>query len=522
VDAAGNPQTAPAATTSFTLDTVAPSAPNLTLGNGIANGATATEATQASGVVIVSGVSGAMITVTFQRETGTPVTKTLTGTGSQQAVVLTSNDVTMLGDGVINVSAIQASAAGNPSDAATISFRLDTKAPPAPTLALGTGVADGASAVEATQASGVVSVRGQNGAAITVTFRRGTGTTVTKTLTGTASPQPVVLTSDDLTVLGDGLIAVSATQVDAAGNPQTAPAATTSFTLDMVAPGVPVISGNLPSGSRTNVTTPTLTGRADPGASVTLSVGATVLGVTTADPSGNWLLVSPALGNGRFQVIATASDPAGNTSRSAAYDITIDTVNAITPAPTRLTARAGNGVVNLVWTAPTTPAGIVILDYVIQYSTDGGRLWITTPDAVSTATRATVAVPVNGVSYIFRVAAQTAAGIGLPSTASASVTPFSPTALPGVPTELTAARTTSGSVRLTWAAPPANAGGSVNGYVIQYRLATSTRWKSVKVNSTTPSATISRLTAGRPYVFRVAARNVARVGAFSSERQATA
>jgi hypothetical protein len=62
----------------------------------------------------------------------------------------------------------------------------------------------------------------------------------------------------------------------------------------------------------------------------------------------------------------------------------------------------------------------------------------------------------------------------------------------------------------------------VTGYVIQYRLATSATWKSVAVNSTGTSAKISRLTAGRTYVFRVAARNLTGVGTFSSERQATA
>jgi hypothetical protein len=42
------------------------------------------------------------------------------------------------------------------------------------------------------------------------------------------------------------------------------------------------------------------------------------------------------------------------------------------------------------------------------------------------------------------------------------------------------------------------------------------------VNSTTPTWTISRLTAGRNYAFRVAARNLAGVGTFSGERQAVA
>ena len=128
------------------------------LGSGIANGATAVEATQASGVVTVSGENGAAIVVTFRRGSGTPVIKNLTGTGSPLAVTLTNADLTTLGNGLITVSATQTDTAGNAqtAPAATTSFTLDTVVPNAPTLALGSGVANGATAPEAAQASGEI------------------------------------------------------------------------------------------------------------------------------------------------------------------------------------------------------------------------------------------------------------------------------------------------------------------------------------------------------------------------------
>jgi len=245
-DVAGNPQTAPAATTSFTLDTIAPNAPTLALGTGVGNGATQAEATQVSGVVTVIGNAGAVITVTFTKGANT-VIKTVTGTGSVQAVTLDLADLTKLGNGTISVSATQADTAGNVSSAGTTSFQLDTVVPNAPTLALGAGVIGGATQAEAIQASGVVTVLGETGAPITVTFTNG-GNTVTKTVTGTGSAQPVVLLEADRTTLGDGTISVSATQTDAAGNPQTAPAAATSLTHDTVAPTVVSFASSVPDG----------------------------------------------------------------------------------------------------------------------------------------------------------------------------------------------------------------------------------------------------------------------------------
>src|SRR5205823_6469847 len=140
---------------------------------------------------------------------------------------------------------------------------------------LGTGVANGATSAEATQASGVVTVSGESGAAIAVTFTNGVHT-VTKNLTGTGSSQAVTLTAGDLTTLTDGTIGVSASETDAAGNPQTAAASTTSFVLDTSAPAAPSTpdltaatdSGASSTDNITNSTAPVFSGTAETGSTV--------------------------------------------------------------------------------------------------------------------------------------------------------------------------------------------------------------------------------------------------------------
>jgi titin len=242
--------------------------------------------------------------------------------------------------------------------------------------------------------------------------------------------------------------------------------------------------------------------------------------------SGTWLtLVHPAstatsavvsgLTNGAtyvFRVAAVTSfGQGGFTAESAAVSPL-----PLAGAPTRLTGRAADGTVSLVWTAPRVTGGFRITDYVIDYSSDGGVTWTRVADAVSAATRATVAVP-NGVTYVFRVAAVTAGGVGAFSLNSGPLTPFSRAAKPDAPTAVVGIGA-GGTIALSWVGSPANAGGRVSDYVIQYRLSTSGRWVTVRdgVSSST-SAIVSRLVAGRGYVFRVAAKNLAGQGAFSAE-----
>jgi hypothetical protein len=354
-DAAGNPQTVAAASISFTLDTVAPAAPTLTLRSGVTEPVSNSEAF--GGAVTVTGETGAVIVVTFTRGAST-VTKTLTGTGAGQDVALSATDLTTLGDGTVSVSATQSDGAGNPQSGppATLSFALDATPPAPPQLLILSGVASGATAAEATQASGVVSVVGINGAPILVTFTRGPNT-VTRSFIGNGVGQPVTLSGADLTTLGDGVVNVSATQADAAGN--TSAAATTSFTLDTIAPASPFITGlvddvaafvgNVAAGGRTNDNTLRIVGTAEPGATVAVRNGPTLIGSATADAGGNWAFTTAPLADGGYAFSAFATDVAGNANPSSrpAYAVTLDTAPPAAATITSVTDNVGSIIGNV-------------------------------------------------------------------------------------------------------------------------------------------------------------------------------
>ncbi|MCX8516508.1 MAG: Ig-like domain-containing protein, partial [Rhodoferax sp.] len=245
-DAAGNSGTA-GTTPLLTVDTVAPNAPTLALGSGITGSVSRAKITAASGVVSVIAERGSSVRVTFTDSAATPnsVIKTVIGTNAALGVTLASADLgngnNQLQDGSISVIATATDAAGNTStvgNALTIS--LDTLAPKAPTLALGTGVSGGATAAEATAASGVVSVTAESGSIVLVTITDSATPVphgILKTITGTGAALGITLTSTDIAgaarLLIDGRINVTATITDAAGNPGIA---STSFTLDTVAP----------------------------------------------------------------------------------------------------------------------------------------------------------------------------------------------------------------------------------------------------------------------------------------------
>ncbi|ONY17870.1 hypothetical protein A8F23_29175, partial [Burkholderia cenocepacia] len=95
--------------------------------------------------------------------------------------------------------------------------------------------------------------------------------------------------------------------------------------------------------------------------------GTTLLGTTTADPSGNWTFTpTTALGEGAHSLTVTATDTAGNVSvPSTAFNVTIDTtapaiptVNATDGTSLSGTAEAG-ATVNIDTNGDGTPDATV-------------------------------------------------------------------------------------------------------------------------------------------------------------------
>lgn len=227
-------------------------------------------------------------------------------------------------------------------------------------------------------------------------------------------------------------------------------------------------------------------------------------------------VVVPRLVNGQpyvFRIAAINAAGQGDWSAQSGAVVPLPTPTA----PGRPVCVAGDGAVALRFAPPRSTGGLKITDYVIQYSSDAGANWTTAADAVSASPSALIRGLSNGTTYFFRVAAVTAGGVGAFSASSAPAIPFLRTAIPAAPTSVTGVGS-SGRVSLSWAASSSNAGGPIRDYVIQYRSAAAgSRWLAYDDGVTSANAaTVRRLVAGRSYIFRVAAKNLAGQGTFSS------
>ncbi|MDU7760121.1 MAG: Ig-like domain-containing protein, partial [Enterobacter asburiae] len=147
--------------------------------------------------------------------------------------------------------------------------------------------------------------------------------------------------------LTDGTYVLTATATDPAGNPS---GLSDSWTInvDGTAPGAPVISqvvddvpgrtGSLDINETTNDATPTLSGTAEPNATVTLRVDGVAIGTTVANGLGVWIFTPDTpIAEGPHTLTAVATDAAGNTSPvSNTWTLTIDSVAPAAPVITQV------------------------------------------------------------------------------------------------------------------------------------------------------------------------------------------
>ena len=87
-----------------------------------------------------------------------------------------------------------------------------------------------------------------------------------------------------------------------------------------------------------------LTGTADPNAVVKLTLGTQTLGTTTANASGVWSFTPTGLANGRYTIVASETNSAGNTGSASltfTLDTTAPTVTSDTVSGTGISGGAG-------------------------------------------------------------------------------------------------------------------------------------------------------------------------------------
>lgn len=183
--------------------------------------------------------------------------------------------------------------------------------------------------------------------------------------------------------------------------------------------------------------------------------------------------------------------------------------------PTGVQGVASTDTVSLVWNAPATNGGDSIVAYRVQYSANAGSTWTTFSTVTDEVEDITGLTP--NTTYLFRVAAINSAGSG-PYSSPYSITtqPYAgASTVPGAPTGLAGTPTTN-SVALTWSAPASDGGSGITGYRVQYSANGGATWTDFGSPTPGTSRTVTGLTGGIGYRFRVAAVNAIGTGAPSA------
>ncbi|WP_048295478.1 Ig-like domain-containing protein, partial [Pseudomonas aeruginosa] len=423
---------------STTVDAIAPATPTVNLSNGSS----------------LSGTAEPGSTVILTDGNGNPIAEvTADGSGNW-----TYTPSTPIANGTV-VNVVAQDAAGNSSPPATVT--IDSSAPPAPVINPSNGV--------------VISGTAEAGATVTLTDAGGNPIgQVTADGSGNWTFTPS-------TPLPNGTV-VNATATDPSGN-ASSPA---SVTVDAVAPATPVV--NPSNGS-------TLSGTAEPGATVTLTDGnGNPIGQVTADGSGNWSFTpTTPLPNGTV-VNATATDASGNTS--AGSSVTVDSVAPATPVVnpsngTTLSGTAEPGSSVTLTDGNGNPIG--------QVTADGSGNWSFTPStplADGTVVNATATDPAGNTSG---QGSTTVDGVA-PTTPTVNLSngsSLSGTAEPGSTVILTdgngnpiAEVTADGSGNWTYTPSTPIANGTVVNVVAQDAAGNSSPGASVTVDSQAPAAPV--------------------------------
>ncbi len=329
-DVAGN-ESAPSSPLSVTIDTTAP----------LPHHAPSLDPASDDGVSNTDNVTGNTTpTVVCHTEPGAIVTlydgSTVVGTAFADAHGKWSITTTALTYGSHSLQSTSTDAAGNvssPSAALTITVDPKPAAPSAPVFAPGSD--NGASTTDGLTSDATPTVTGTAPAGTTVTIYDGT------TACGTGTVNDDGQWSITCTPLGQGSHNLIARATNAGGYTSD-PSAPLNCTIDSAPPVAPVCGGAV-SGSDTGVsstdnvtsnTTPTWAGSAEPGSTVSVYEGDTLLGSGTAGPNGTWSVTSSPLNDGVHVLTVIATDPAGNVSPAGTIPpLTVDTSIAAPSAP---------------------------------------------------------------------------------------------------------------------------------------------------------------------------------------------
>ena len=246
------------------------------------------------------------------------------------------------------------------------------------------------------------------------------------------------------------------------------------------------------------------------------SVDAGTTWVQSATPyaSNSANFTALAYGTYLFQSAAVTDYASGAWSSSSSSTTILGPPNA----PTFKTVTPSEQQVTVTWTAGTTPPTYPITDYQTQYSLDSGTTWATFAGATSVSTTENVTGLQNGTSYLFQTRALNTLGWGPWSISS---TPTTPSSAPDAPSMVTSVvvsdLSAQNALQIAWVAGVSNGGNPVLNYSLQRSSDNGTTWStSTSVAASSTTATVTGLTGGITYIFKVSATNAAGTSAWSA------
>jgi N,N-dimethylformamidase beta subunit-like protein/uncharacterized protein DUF4082/fibronectin type III domain protein/Big-like domain-containing protein len=207
--------------------------------------------------------------------------------------------------------------------------------------------------------------------------------------------------------------------------------------------------------------------------------------------------------NGMYAYSSTSTFPANSFGASNYW---VDVMFTPTPAPgqvTNVTATSGGTTsANVAWNAPSS--GGDPTSYVVTPRINGVAQTPKTVTGTPPLTTTTVTGLTNATTYTFTVKASNPSGSGPESASSNSVTPLNPV-VPAAPTSVDARPATQRAL-VSWTAPGSDGDSPITGYTITPYIASAAQTPTT-VGASATSATVSGLTNGSSYTFKVRATN---------------
>uniref|UniRef100_A0A803VG61 Titin n=1 Tax=Ficedula albicollis TaxID=59894 RepID=A0A803VG61_FICAL len=163
--------------------------------------------------------------------------------------------------------------------------------------------------------------------------------------------------------------------------------------------------------------------------------------------------------------------------------------------------------ITLCWARPESDGGNEISGYVIERREKTSLRWIRVNKKPVYDLRVKSSGLREGCEYEFRVYAENAAGLSLPSETTPLIKAEDPIFLPSPPSKPKIMDSTKSNITIGWTKPLFDGGAPVTGYTVEYKKTDETDWTTAVQNLRGTEYTITGLTSGSEYVFRVKSIN---------------